>query len=344
MFGLGLPYERTATPRQAPVAWMVRLTSDGLICGADAVLARMVEQGRLDLDADRDRLLALLSIAADEPVDAQRVMPAIEAAAKFWQRGDKALANLRLVFASLPRPTDIDLVQRLSLAAKALSDGMSPMALLRARWPESFGDLTRRYDPDEPRVPAGHGVESGRWTFADVGENARAKDRPIRIAEEDETEPVDLPFPRHESVTHDATASVVPDHHRLHVLDPLSHLPTGIARPAAVRAVMDAAKDALTAVGPGKGPVYGTAVHERMKNGIKALNIGTIRSEVSYLHGRRVLYGTKGSIRIDSVLGHEDRPDVLIDLKTGSASLDQRRVDQIRSHVPTASRNAQLSS
>ena len=334
-----------AASGRPPIGWSVRLTAEGLLCGTDAVLARMVDleggTGRLASDVDRGRLLTLLSVAAERPVEAEAVMPAIEAAARYWQRGDKALANLRLVFSPLPRPADEAVVRRLSLASRALSNGMAPATLLRAAWSRNFRGLTLRYDPDQPRIPGGHGIESGRWTFAETGDPKYvARDRRIQVAEDDDPKVTsDLPLPNHAEVEHNATASVVLDHHRIHVLDPVSHLPGGIVRPSLLQVVKEVAGEALIAAGPGKGPVYGTAVHQRMRQSFEALKHPFLEAEVSYLDGFQVVHGTKGSVRFDAIGGPEGAPEAIFDLKTGGAILTRRRANQLKSHLPKDRQN-----
>lgn len=159
---------RGRTGDVAPASWSVALNEDGLVCGAGSVLARMSgpvgQPRRLALDRDGDRLLAMLSIVVGRPISADDVLPHVAAASAHWQRGDKALANLRLVFARLPRPGDPAAVERLAKAERLLDGGMAPDSLMKALWQQRVGDDLRRYNPAQPRVPTGHGVESGRWT------------------------------------------------------------------------------------------------------------------------------------------------------------------------------------
>lgn len=58
--------------------------------------------------------------------------------------------------------------------------------------------------------------------------------------------------------------------------------------------------------------------------------------EVSYKDGEVVRYGTKGSIRVDIVVGHPGRPERVPEYKTGSEAnrLSSRRVHRIRRHLP----------
>lgn len=59
--------------------------------------------------------------------------------------------------------------------------------------------------------------------------------------------------------------------------------------------------------------------------------------EVSYLNGNVVRYGTKGSLRVDIVVGNPDRPEQVREYKTGSNAtnrLSMERVYGIRKHLP----------
>lgn len=132
----------------------------GLVIGAGTLLARMTKDKRLALYADHGRLLALLSVACGRPVPAD-VLIHIEAAADYWRRGDKALAHLRLIFAGLPRLDDPVDAYRLRLAEYLLDEGMPPEVLMKELGLDPSALV--KYDPDQPRVPAGSGRESGRW-------------------------------------------------------------------------------------------------------------------------------------------------------------------------------------
>lgn len=71
----------------------------------------------------------------------------------------------------------------MELACQALDGGVPPLALLEAldlAGPDEVAapeNLSRAYDPDQPRVPAGYGRESGRW-----GESAGEGTAPSRVA------------------------------------------------------------------------------------------------------------------------------------------------------------------
>jgi hypothetical protein len=88
---------------------------------------------------------------------------AIRRAGEFWCYGEKALAQLHLAFIGLPKIGQAD-AYRLFLAGVALEKGLGPSDLMKALgFPRAARDL-EKYNPDQPRVPAGSGRESGEWT------------------------------------------------------------------------------------------------------------------------------------------------------------------------------------
>lgn len=148
----------------SPVA-SIHISDVGLILDKSTVLMRRVRsdaRSSLAFAEDRDRLLALLSIVARGPV-ASDMLHHIEAASHHWQRGDKALANLRLVFSGLPYLGDPADADRLKLAAHCLDSGLSPRALMTELGLDTTALDVIKYDPDQPRVPAGSGRASGQF-------------------------------------------------------------------------------------------------------------------------------------------------------------------------------------
>lgn len=98
-----------------------------------------------------------------------------------------------------------------------------------------------------------------------------------------------------------------------------------------------AAQRAAQEVGTGRGSVYGTKVHSAFERQVNALGKSDVHTEVSYLNGQVVPYGTKGSVRLDVVNGPVNAPAAVYDLKTGSATLTPARIRQIQSHIPGGS-------
>ncbi|MHB8884620.1 MAG: MalT transcriptional regulator family protein [Methylovirgula sp.] len=117
------------------------------------------------LRADEARLLALLSAVYGRQIS-PRVMHHIARASEQWRRGDKALAHIELAFARLPRLETREDAFRLFLADNLLAHGMTPKRLSRAL---GFDPQLLKYDPNQPREPAGNGRPSGRWVRVDIG-------------------------------------------------------------------------------------------------------------------------------------------------------------------------------
>jgi hypothetical protein len=159
-------------------AWSVRkravaispalyLSPDGLALGAGTILLAAEGPRRLaKTQGEEARILALLSAAYGRAI-APSVLGNIERAAKSWGAGDAALAAIHLVHAALPRPDDPDeAARRLFITDAFVKAGTNPFAILRALDLESsyVEAVEKLYNPLQPRVPAGSGRTSGRWT------------------------------------------------------------------------------------------------------------------------------------------------------------------------------------
>jgi hypothetical protein len=108
--------------------------------------------------------LALLATAYERPVEA-RVLVKLWRACERWTEGDKALAHLLLAHAGLP-PCGPDQALRLFVADELIEAGVTPETLMKAQNfdPGPLDLLKANFNPDQPRVPAGSGRESGEWT------------------------------------------------------------------------------------------------------------------------------------------------------------------------------------
>ena len=99
-------------------------------------------------------------------ISAGGVIEKICRAGEFWRAGEKALAQIHLAFLGLPKIDETD-AYRLFLAGTALERGASPSELMKALgFPRAARNI-EKYNPDQPRVPAGSGRESGEWTTGD---------------------------------------------------------------------------------------------------------------------------------------------------------------------------------
>ena len=79
----------------------------------------------------------------------------------------------------------------------------------------------------------------------------------------------------------------------------------------------------------GTGAVAGTHKHTAFAAEVNKLGDSSLRTEVSYLNGQEVAYGTKGSIRFDVMLFNGDTPIAAWDFKTGAAILTESRITQM---------------
>ena len=76
----------------------------------------------------------------------------------------------------------------------------------------------------------------------------------------------------------------------------------------------------------GTGPAAGTKKHTYFASQVNALRNTNLRTEVSYLNGREVSYGTKGSVRFDVMMFDGNIPVQAWDFKTGAAILTSDRI------------------
>jgi hypothetical protein len=155
-----------------PIHRKLTMTDAGLMLGRETILVRPAHgaaaAAELSVDSDAARVLALLCAAYGRPV-ADHVIAKMRRAAELWREGEKALAQFHLAFIGLP-DADEAVVFRLSLAVKLLESGVSPEALLKAPGFDRAALDLEKYNPDQPRVPAGSGRESGQWTTGDSGQ------------------------------------------------------------------------------------------------------------------------------------------------------------------------------
>jgi hypothetical protein len=143
----------------------LELTDEGLILGAGTILAKAARDSRgspkLALPSG-PRLMALLATAYEWPIG-PRIVAKIERACELWNEGEKALAHIHLAHAGLP-VCDGQRALRLFAAGELLESGITPQALLKAQGFDPAPLDIQKYNPDQPRAPAGNGRESGRWT------------------------------------------------------------------------------------------------------------------------------------------------------------------------------------
>ena len=167
-----LSKEWTERRVSAPVEALMRFTNEGLVLGAGTVLAPVGGSLRdIRVDPGEPRLLALLT-AAHARAPTAGALNHLRRAADAWRRGEDTLAAMHLALSGLDRlqRPGAD-AHRLFLADSLLKSGVTAAAVAAAIESAASGHerLARLYNPDQPRVPAGNGVQSGRWTSGDFG-------------------------------------------------------------------------------------------------------------------------------------------------------------------------------
>lgn len=165
------------THSSVPIDVTMRFTDAGLVWGHGTLLAPAgASPKEVEIEVSEPRLLALLA-AAHLRSPTRLGLAHLRKAADSRRQGDDALAEMHLVLsrlARLQRPL-ID-ARRLFLAERLLSSGFRAETIFKAL------DLTpprsceiSKYNPDEPRVPAGSGRTSGQLT---AGSSATAEPPP----------------------------------------------------------------------------------------------------------------------------------------------------------------------
>lgn len=162
-------------------------TPQGLMLGAGTILVPAEGVRKLQsLQGQEQQILALLSAAYGMAV-APSVLGNIERAAKSWSEGDDFTAHIHLALTGLRALDDFPrAAHRLRMAKGGLDCGASPRDVFEAlRLDAHYIDaLEKRYNPGEPRVPAGHGRISGRWTSGNWGSAANTNASPHRALPE----------------------------------------------------------------------------------------------------------------------------------------------------------------
>jgi hypothetical protein len=143
----------------------MEITSEGLMLGVGTVLAKMAQdesgRSRLVLD-DEPRAIALLATAYEQPVE-PHVLRKVQRACELWNADEKALAYIHLAHVNLP-PCDEEQALRLIVADELIESGVTPAGLMKAQGLDLAPLALLKFNPDQLRVPAGNGRESGEWT------------------------------------------------------------------------------------------------------------------------------------------------------------------------------------
>ena len=97
-----------------------------------------------------------------------------------------------------------------------------------------------------------------------------------------------------------------------------------------VAAQLQQCADTANAQVSGAGAVAGTHKHTAFSAEVNKLCNSSLRTEVSYLNGVMVDYGTRGSIRFDVMLFNGNTPIAAWDYKTGAAILTESRISRMQ--------------
>jgi hypothetical protein len=149
-----------------PIDAVMRFSDEGLVLGAGTVLTKSSDPGREFLDDPWElRLQALLAVAHLRRPTVESLAH-LRGAVRRWSEGHHALASMHLSLSRVDRlmRPEAD-AHRLFLADGMLNAGFEANAIIdaiEAGIPDLIG--FRKYDPDQPRVPAGSGRASGQWT------------------------------------------------------------------------------------------------------------------------------------------------------------------------------------
>jgi hypothetical protein len=159
-------------PHELEKAWAARASlgpllsaptfaGDRLMLGAQTEIA---VAGRRSADGEA-RMIALLSAAYSAPVS-DRALAHLRRALERQAEGDALLSSTHLALAGYwPLRDPLAAAKRVFFSDGLTRCGAAPAMILAALDldPRRLDGL-ERFDPAQPRVPAGNGVESGRWT------------------------------------------------------------------------------------------------------------------------------------------------------------------------------------
>lgn len=209
----------------------------------------------------------------------------------------------------------------------------------------------RKYDPNQPRVPAGN-ADGGQWT--NQGSSPSSVQPifydPRRLAVQKAIE-AGLAFYTWLSARNGRDGQAIitfnasefrPDGRGELDLSDVKLLDRGkvdaaCPRLGEVQERTDLAADAIRRSGRYLPPAeFGTAVHTNLKKQIDDLRDPDFRAEVSYVKNKEENYGRKDSIRIDVLEKVRDGTVCVYDIKTGRRGLSVARTAEIATNVFSA--------
>ena len=219
--------------------------------------------------------------------------------------------------------------------------------------------LPGHYDPNQPRVPAGH-PDGGEWTSEGDGENPQPVFYdPRRFAIQKAIEAALAFFTWLSTRNNDDQRAIISfnahkyqresggefDFNKVQLLT-RNQVSEVCERLSQVQELTDRATMAAADLGYMSPTQRGTEIHVRVKRDVDALHDSNFRAEVSYLKTvsetsdpPEASYGAKGSIRVDVLENREDGTVCVYDLKTGRGGLSVARMAEIAGTVSKSFRH-----
>ncbi len=156
-----------ARAKSAPFYPTPTFVGDALTLGAGTVIARTKRPLDTQEKSSGDtRVVALLATAFRRAIG-QKARAHLRCALEKRAEGDELVASIHLALMGLPRlDRNNGAARRLFAADRLLQKGVTPETIFAALDldPTSSGESLRKYNPNQPRVPAGSGRMSGQWT------------------------------------------------------------------------------------------------------------------------------------------------------------------------------------
>jgi len=160
--------------REGRIKRRLTLTDDGLLLGADTVIAKRQNDGGMAcaIDGREDEILALIGVAYGTAMS-PGLISHLRRADKAYMRGDPVTAQIHLAFTGLHKIEDAEPASfRLFLADRLLRAGLSPHALPIALSDDT--DLSEWFEKASPDDPTHPGWPAG--TEGGLGGKFRPKD------------------------------------------------------------------------------------------------------------------------------------------------------------------------
>ena len=259
----------------------------------------------------------------------------LEGRRKYWQRHDWQRYLTPAGLAERQRAEEeAKLVARRKAEAAEQEEMRETLLWLRRELAEvkfalAMRRIAHKYDPDQPRVPAGD-PKGGQWTKEGGGDAGKDGDDGSLT-----TEPAGLRRgPRSGLPVHvpaDRPTGPEADRRRITIIN---NAQTGLSNvDRATEKLRGTLEEVVNRLPEGSGPRYGTQVHTEFARAVRDQNLpGIGRRGVEQTFPRNQPYGSADSIRTDVILRDDgEEPIAIYDVKTGGATLTPGRVRELLS-------------